>query len=91
MLFSSFFDLIHHNNEYLRVSFYSYRIRGDGLSDIKEDLAFLESPRRVTDEVGHRGLYEHERNKMCGTFFRVEASKAEKKLTSTDPQMPRRR
>jgi len=39
------------------------------LSDIKADLAFLESPLRGPDEVGHRGLYEHERNKMCGTFF----------------------
>jgi len=49
------------------------------LSDIKEDLAFLESSLKEPDEVRRRGLYEHERNNMCGTFFSIEASKAEEK------------
>ncbi len=54
------------------------RIRSDDLSDIKEDLAFLESPMREPDKVGRRGLYEHERNKNVWHLI-VKASVAEER------------
>jgi hypothetical protein len=60
-----------------------------GLSDIKEDLAFMIHCRGNPPKVGVEDCMSMGGIKMLGTFFTIEAPKVEERQTRADPQTPR--
>jgi hypothetical protein len=60
-------------------NYFIYRIRGDGLSDIKEDLAFMNRCRGNPTKSDGEDCMSMGEIKVCGTVFTVEASKAEER------------
>jgi hypothetical protein len=60
-------------------NYFIYRIRGDGLSDIKEDLAFTNRRRGNPTKSDGEDCMSTGGIKVCGTVFTVEASKAEER------------